>query len=93
MRFGVEVVPGARSKRMSLLVAHGWNIELGAGRDSSRVSTAFGLGTHERVGDCTCTLLGPEGPGRLLLRGWLDLDSPRSFFHAWVCGGGIPPVF
>ena len=94
MRFGVEVVPGARSKRMSLLVAHGWNIELGAGRDSSRVSTAFGLGTHERVGYCTCTLLGPEGPGRLLPSGSGWISTLLDPFSTPGCvGEGYRPYF
>lgn len=84
-------VPGARSKRSSSLVAHGWNIELGACRDRLVLVQPSGW---ERVGVVevgACTLLGPEGPGLLPSGG--GVDSSGSFLHAWVCGGGVPPVF
>lgn len=76
---------------MSLLVAHGWNVELGAERDSSCVSTAFGLGKRGRVEFCACTLLGPEGPGRLPSGGGVDSLDP--FLMPGCVGGGYRPYF
>lgn len=40
-----------------------------------------------------CTLLGPEGPGRLLFREWLDLDSLGLFLMPGCMREGYRPYF
>lgn len=76
---------------MSLLVAHGWNIERGACRD--RLALVQPLG-WERVGvveSGACTLLGPEGPGRLPSGG--GVDSLDLFLTPGCVGEGYRPYF
>lgn len=76
---------------MSLLVAHGWNIELGACRD--RLASVQPSG-WERVGAVevgTCTLLGPEGPGRLPSGGGVEPLDP--FLAPGCVGEGYRPYF
>ncbi len=53
----------ATPRRTSWGGAHGWNIDKVSGA-AGALSTSLGTGTVLRTESGTCTLLGPEGPGR-----------------------------
>ena len=82
----------------SLPAAHGWNIDIGIqAKGPGLVRLACGVGTFGVGGLGACTLLGPEGPGAVLLRvassgagsWWGGLDSSglhRDQLGWWVWG-------
>lgn len=68
---------------MFSLVAHGWNIDIGAeliGSDSVRFFR--GVGTVRTRMFRICTLLGPEGPG--LTRKWVGIEPLDLFLLAMI---------
>ncbi len=75
--------------------AHGWNIDIGLEQTFLPLSTFFGTGTDVVGMPETCTLLGPEGPGRLRKRKrcgaerllWTSIRLTR------CQDDGVPPVF